>query len=63
ANEVSVEAFLSGQLRFTDIAKVNMNIVERLSLSEPDDIDTILEIDCEARRITNNYIKTLSISY
>ncbi|MGP1958319.1 MAG: 1-deoxy-D-xylulose-5-phosphate reductoisomerase [Arsenophonus sp.] len=63
ANEVSVEAFLSGQLRFTDIAKVNLNIVERLSLSEPDDIDTILEIDCEARRITNNYIKKLSISY
>ncbi|MGP1952719.1 MAG: 1-deoxy-D-xylulose-5-phosphate reductoisomerase [Arsenophonus sp. ET-KM2-MAG3] len=63
ANEVSVAAFLAGQLRFTDIAQINLYTVERLSLTEPDNIDAILEIDNEARQVAINYIKTLSISY
>ncbi|MGP1931346.1 MAG: 1-deoxy-D-xylulose-5-phosphate reductoisomerase [Arsenophonus sp. ET-YP4-MAG3] len=63
ANEVSVAAFLAGQLRFTDIAQINLYTVERLNLAEPDNIDTVLEIDNEARQIATNYIETLSISY
>ncbi|AMA64619.1 1-deoxy-D-xylulose 5-phosphate reductoisomerase [Candidatus Arsenophonus lipoptenae] len=63
ANEVSVAAFLSGKLRFTDIAQVNLNIVEKLNISEPDSIDTVLEIDNEARQMAINYIKTLTIFY
>ncbi|MFP3029107.1 MAG: 1-deoxy-D-xylulose-5-phosphate reductoisomerase [Arsenophonus sp.] len=63
ANEISVAAFLEGKLKFSDIAKVNFNTVERLSLAEPDSIDAVLEIDSEARQIAINYIETLAISY
>ncbi|MFP3019692.1 MAG: 1-deoxy-D-xylulose-5-phosphate reductoisomerase [Arsenophonus sp.] len=63
SNEVSVAAFLSGQLRFTDIAQVNLKIVEKLNLAEPDNIDAVLAIDTEARQMAINYIKTLTMSY
>lgn len=63
ANEVSVAAFLAGKLRFTDIAQVNLDIVERLSLAEPDSIDAVLAIDREARQMAIHYINTLAISY
>lgn len=63
ANEVSVAAFLAGKLRFTDIAQVNLDTVERLSLAEPDSIDAVLAIDSEARQMAINYIETLAISY
>ncbi|SPP32226.1 1-deoxy-D-xylulose 5-phosphate reductoisomerase [Arsenophonus endosymbiont of Aleurodicus floccissimus] len=63
ANEVSVAAFLAGKLRFTDIAQVNLDTVERLSLAEPDSIDAVLAIDSEARQMAINYIETLAIYY
>lgn len=63
ANEVSVSAFLAGKLRFTDIAQVNLNIVENLSLAEPDSIDAVLAIDSEARQMTIKYIEILALSY
>ncbi|MGP1956048.1 MAG: 1-deoxy-D-xylulose-5-phosphate reductoisomerase [Arsenophonus sp. NC-PY1-MAG3] len=63
ANEVSVAAFLAGKLKFTDIAQVNMNTVEKLSLAEPDSIDAVLAIDNEARQMAINYIETLAMSY
>ncbi|WP_348666582.1 1-deoxy-D-xylulose-5-phosphate reductoisomerase [Arsenophonus symbiont of Ornithomya chloropus] len=60
ANEISVAAYLAGNLQFTDIAKVNLNILEKLTFSEPDSIDAVLEIDKEARKIADEYVKTLS---
>ncbi|WMY97123.1 MAG: 1-deoxy-D-xylulose-5-phosphate reductoisomerase [Arsenophonus sp.] len=60
ANEISVAAYLAGNLQFTDIAKVNLNMLEKLNFSEPDTIDAVLEIDKEVRTITYEYIKILS---
>ncbi|WMY96513.1 MAG: 1-deoxy-D-xylulose-5-phosphate reductoisomerase [Arsenophonus sp.] len=60
ANEISVAAYLSGNLQFTDIAKVNLNILEKLNFAEPDTIDAVLEIDKEVRKITYEYVKILS---
>ncbi|WMY95484.1 MAG: 1-deoxy-D-xylulose-5-phosphate reductoisomerase [Arsenophonus sp.] len=60
ANEISVAAYLAGNLKFTDIAKVNLNILEKLTFAEPDTIDAVLEIDKEVRKITYEYIKILS---
>ncbi|WMY94778.1 MAG: 1-deoxy-D-xylulose-5-phosphate reductoisomerase [Arsenophonus sp.] len=60
ANEISVAAYLAGNLQFTDIAKVNLNILEKLTFSEPDTIDAVLEIDKEARKIAYEYVKLLS---
>ncbi len=52
ANEVAVEAFLQGQIRFTAIAEVLERVMENASLVEPSDINTILRADAVAREIT-----------
>nr|WP_314267159.1 1-deoxy-D-xylulose-5-phosphate reductoisomerase [uncultured Moellerella sp.] len=58
ANEVSVAAFLEGQIRFTDIAKINQTILEKVNLSEPATIDEVLEIDRMARTETRQLMKS-----
>lgn len=52
ANEVAVEAFLQGQIRFTAIAHVLEQVMEKVTLVEPIDIDTILKADAIARAQT-----------
>ncbi|ARC54873.1 1-deoxy-D-xylulose 5-phosphate reductoisomerase [Candidatus Riesia sp. GBBU] len=59
ANEISVDSFLSGKIQFTDIVKVNSYILERTSFPEPTNINSILEIDRETRKISKSFIKTL----
>ena len=49
ANEIAVAAFLDGQIRFTDIAAVNMAVLEHLELSEPQSVEAVMEIDVRAR--------------
>lgn len=49
ANEVSVAAFLDGQIRFTDIANVNMAVLDSLDLREPQSVEAVLAIDAMAR--------------
>ena len=51
ANEVAVEAFLSGRLRFDQIHAVNHATLGALSPSKPDDLDALLAIDTEARAL------------
>ncbi|MEF1289621.1 1-deoxy-D-xylulose-5-phosphate reductoisomerase [Vibrio sp. M260118] len=55
ANEVAVEAFLNRQLKFTDIAVVNEQVVSKLSASVNQshcrDLETILELDRMAREL------------
>jgi len=49
ANEIAVAAFLQHQIRFTDIAALNSEILAALSCSEPGTIEDVLEIDRLAR--------------
>jgi 1-deoxy-D-xylulose-5-phosphate reductoisomerase len=49
ANEVAVQAFLDGRLRFTDIAPTIEDILERYDPPAPRDVDDLLEIDRRAR--------------
>ncbi|MDR0217331.1 MAG: 1-deoxy-D-xylulose-5-phosphate reductoisomerase [Enterobacteriaceae bacterium] len=58
ANEETVSAFLQNKIRFTDIAILNRQIVEKLNLSEPQSIDEVLEIDQIARALAQETIKT-----
>jgi len=55
ANEVAVEAFLNRQLKFTDIAVVNEQVVSKLSASVNQshcrDLESILELDRMAREL------------
>lgn len=57
ANEISVEAFLLGQIGFTQIATVNRQVLDTLTLPEPTSVEDVLEIDrraraCAAQQIT-----------
>ncbi|MCL1073576.1 1-deoxy-D-xylulose-5-phosphate reductoisomerase [Shewanella dokdonensis] len=49
ANEVAVEHFLKGAIRFTDIAKINEFCLEQVVQSPLDSIADILALDSEAR--------------
>ena len=49
ANEVSVAAFLNGDIRFTDIAAINQSVLDQQTLNEPQSIDEVLAIDAMAR--------------
>ncbi|MBX4180876.1 1-deoxy-D-xylulose-5-phosphate reductoisomerase [Sodalis sp. CWE] len=50
ANEVAVDAFLHGNIRFTDIAIINRNVLEQVDLPEPRNLEEVLAIDNQARK-------------
>ncbi len=49
ANEVAVQAFLDGGLRFTDIHRVNAATLEALGASEAHELGDLLDLDARAR--------------
>ena len=53
ANEVAVEAFLQSRIRFTAIAAVIEQTLERASLSDCSSVESVLQIDNEARLLAN----------
>lgn len=50
ADEVAVEAFLTGAIGFGDIARVIESTLNRVSVEPADCLDAVLEAECEARR-------------
>lgn len=49
ANEIAVAAFLEKQIRFTDIAALNLSVLEAMDLREPQSVDDVLTVDAKAR--------------
>ena len=49
ANEVAVEAFLTGRLRFDHIHAVNLATLEAVPPSKPDSLESLLGLDAQAR--------------
>lgn len=49
ANEIAVDAFLSGKLKFTEIATLIEMTLDRMTVSPMDSIEAILEADAWAR--------------
>ncbi len=45
ANEITVEAFLNQQIRFTDIAMLNLSVLELMDLREPQSVEEVLAVD------------------
>ena len=50
ANEMAVDAFLAGRLRFTSIAGVIADVLERLPAGNPRNLDDLLAADGSARK-------------
>ncbi len=59
ANEVAVERFLAGDIKFTDIARVISEVMESWQTAEPEDINAVINADRKARRAAETIIKTM----
>jgi 1-deoxy-D-xylulose-5-phosphate reductoisomerase len=57
ANEVAVEAFLSGNLRWNQIAEVCEAVLERHDGGTPHTVEDIIEADQDARRIAEEVVQ------
>ena len=59
ANEIAVQAFLDGYIKFTDIAKINQASVEQMPSSTISSIDDVLAVDKQARELADSLVKKL----
>jgi len=57
ANEIAVAAFLNQQIKFTDIAVVNEQILSSLSTTDAPTLERVFEIDRQAREAAHAIIK------
>jgi 1-deoxy-D-xylulose-5-phosphate reductoisomerase len=56
ANEVAVQAFLDGRLRFTEIAATIERVLEAFDPAAPTGIEDVLEIDRRAREVADGLL-------
>jgi 1-deoxy-D-xylulose-5-phosphate reductoisomerase len=56
ANEVAVDAFLDGRVRFTDIAPIIEHTLAQIDSVEPDSINVVQEADSLARAVALKFI-------
>ncbi len=63
ADEVAVAAFLAGRIRFTAIARVVEETLNRMPYREPVSISEILETDGDARRKAQEVIETNAVQF
>jgi 1-deoxy-D-xylulose-5-phosphate reductoisomerase len=59
ANEIAVEAFLQGQIRFTDIAKVIERSMAAFTVRPADTLEIVLDADQQARVAANQVLSQL----
>lgn len=60
ANEVAVEAFLAGSLRFTDIVATAAEVLSKQPNAPANDLATILAADMQAREMAAGLIRALA---
>ncbi|QUT16411.1 1-deoxy-D-xylulose-5-phosphate reductoisomerase [Rahnella inusitata] len=60
ANEISVAAFLNGEIRFTDIASINRQVMDEMVSAEPESVDAVLEIDRQSRASAQQKLRTFA---
>ena len=59
ANEVAVDAFLAGSIRFTDIPLTIEHVLAAKTIVEPDTLALVQAQDASARVLANRFIETL----
>jgi 1-deoxy-D-xylulose-5-phosphate reductoisomerase len=60
SNEVAVQAFLEGRIRFPEMADVVSDALSRVGSGEVNDVDEVLATDREARDVANEASRRLS---
>ncbi len=61
ANEIAVEAFLDGKIRFPEIALVVAETLERHDTKEIKDVETVLQADLSARMQAESVVEALEM--
>ncbi|MFM7024530.1 MAG: 1-deoxy-D-xylulose-5-phosphate reductoisomerase [Limnohabitans sp.] len=61
ANEVAVQAFLEGRIRFDQIHAVNLSTLEAFTPATPDTLEDLLTIDRESRQRAHEQMGRLSL--
>ena len=56
ANEVCVDAFLNGKIKFIDMVKIIEKSLENFIFVAQPKLDDYLQVDNETRRVVNNLI-------
>jgi 1-deoxy-D-xylulose-5-phosphate reductoisomerase len=59
ANEVAVEAFLAGQVRFTDIAQIVEKVLDGAQQGDARTLDGVLAADAGARQAARALLSTM----
>lgn len=62
ANEIAVQAFLDGKIRFTDMPVIARHTMEATPWSDTPDLETLVATNAEARRTAETYLRQLSPS-
>ncbi len=57
ANEVAVDAFLSKEIKFTDIVRIVDRTMKKMSNIKNPDIDDIIKSDIESRKISKRFVE------
>ncbi|MDC0603391.1 1-deoxy-D-xylulose-5-phosphate reductoisomerase, partial [Aliiglaciecola sp.] len=56
-NEMTVAAFLSGDITFNQIAQINHDVVQHISSRQLTSIEAVLELDTEVRALSKQYLQ------
>jgi 1-deoxy-D-xylulose-5-phosphate reductoisomerase len=59
ANEVAVQAFLEGNIRFNQIHAVNLETLSRIAPSKPSSLEDLLAIDAQSRAAAWHFVAAL----
>ncbi len=60
ANEVAVEAFLNGQIRFDQIHSVNLETLDQVQFATPQALDALIALDAESRSVAQGLVRRLA---
>ena len=60
ANEIAVDCFLNGGIRFTAIPDVIRHCMDQIAVTHAKDIPEVLEADRKAREVARTYIQKLA---
>ncbi|MDV7392438.1 1-deoxy-D-xylulose-5-phosphate reductoisomerase, partial [Arthrospira platensis SPKY1] len=62
ANEVAVDAFLNQRLRFDHIPQVNAATLSRITYSQPKNLEDLMALDAQTRRVAVSQVQKLQES-
>jgi 1-deoxy-D-xylulose-5-phosphate reductoisomerase len=59
ANEIAVDAFLNGKIRFDQIHQVNLETLEHVHFERPDALPALIALDLESRSVAQRIVSRL----